>query len=83
MLDLACVAGGREREAIEIPPAQKLHILSSAHRTHGPAHLTVSVFILIICQTHVFAPVQIYGFHVPYLRFIQCYEDKNTTFDSV
>ena len=27
---------------------QKLHILSSAHRTHGPAHLNV-----FICQTHV------------------------------
>ena len=43
---IACVAGGtysraRENGKLEIPPAQKLHILSSAHRTHGPAHLNV------------------------------------------
>ena len=38
----------RENGKLEIPPAQKLHILSSAHRTHGSAHLNV-----FICQTHV------------------------------
>ena len=31
----------RENGKLEIPPAQKLHILSSAHRTHGSAHLII------------------------------------------
>ena len=44
---LACVQAV-ENEKLEIPPAQKLHILSSAHRTHGSALLNV-----FICPTHV------------------------------
>ena len=71
----------RENGKLEIPPAQKRHILSSAHRMAPP--ILMFSYILIICQTHVFTPVQIYGFDVSYIRFIQCYEDKNTTFDSV
>ena len=36
------------------------------------------------CQTlSRIAPVQIYNFDISYLRFIEYYEDKNTTFDSV
>ena len=30
-----------QREKLEIPPAQKLSILSSAHRAHGSAHTNV------------------------------------------
>jgi hypothetical protein len=36
----------RENGKLEIPPAQKLHILSSAHRTNGSAHLTVKPDVL-------------------------------------
>ena len=41
---LACVAGGirgHKRGKLEILPAQKLSILSSAHRAHGSAHTNV------------------------------------------
>ena len=46
MAYIACVAGsiraaGSTRGKLEIPPAQKLSILSSAHRAHGSANTNV------------------------------------------
>ena len=41
---IACVAGGirgHKGGKLEIPPAQKLSILSSSHRVHGSAHTNV------------------------------------------
>ena len=55
----------QENGQLEIPPAQKLHILSSAHRTHGSAHLNVFVKLF-----HVLHQCKIYDFDVSYLRLI-------------
>ena len=55
---LACVAGGREREARNTACPKTTHSeFRPPNAWSRPSYS--NVFTLIICQTHVFAPVQI------------------------
>jgi hypothetical protein len=68
----------QENGQLEIAPAQKLHILNSAHRTHGSAHLNVFVKLFhvlhqckyAILTFHNFGSLNVMKTKIP--RSIQC-----------